>query len=87
MEVGQSREALPSGLLLALAPALRSLVGTPGAAVLVVPAHLHAMLGAPALRVCWALRGWLRWRLHLEPFGRLLDLRLVCTIRTALSAG
>ena len=53
--------------LLAFAPALSGLVGPPGAAVLVVLRHLDAVLAAPALRVLGALRGWLRWRLHLEP--------------------
>ena len=38
--------------------------------------HLDAMLAAPALRVLWARCRWLRWRLHPEPLGRLLDLRL-----------
>jgi len=48
--------------LLAFAPAVRRPVGPPGAAVLVVLRHLHAVLAAqawalPALKVPCALRG------------------------------
>ena len=53
------------------APPFSSPVGPPGAAVFVVQLHRHGVLAAPALRVRWALRGWLRWRLPLEPLGRL----------------
>jgi hypothetical protein len=59
LEAGQSREALPYGLLLTFEPAVNGFVGPPRPAVFVVLAHLHAVPVAPALRVLGALRGWL----------------------------
>ena len=54
---GTERVPCPWVALLAFAPALSSLVGPPGAAVLVVLAHLYAVLAAPAFRLLGALRG------------------------------
>ena len=48
---------LPLLLLLTLAPALSGLVGPPGAALLVVLRHLHAVLSTPAFRLLGVLRG------------------------------
>jgi hypothetical protein len=71
-----ARVPCPSLTLLALAPSICCLMAVPRTPIFaVVQLHRYAMLGTPAFGRLGALCRWLCRSLHLEPLGRLLDLR------------
>src|SRR5262249_24480157 len=69
-------QPVPCQPLLPFAPAVYGAMGPPRASVFVVLRHLHVVLATPACRPIGVLRGWLCRSLHLEPLGRLFNLRL-----------